>query len=394
VIVERRVATWAALCLPWGLLGCGSSEAPAKATAPAKVTAGVTEASLTTITLTADAVGRLGIETAVVEQRGMVRTRTVGGEVMPAAGAMTTVTAPVAGTLEAAAGASRVGTTLKGGTTVLRLVPLAPAERDVRVEAERAVDEAAGRQALAAQRLQRAARLASDGSGSRRAVEEAQAEMIAADAAIKAARDRLALAARSVSPSGALALNAPDDAMLLAVHAAPGQAVAAGARLFDLARLDPIWIRVAVFAGELGDIDRGASARIVPLGASGASPGVAAQPVVAPPTADAATAAVDLYYAAANAGGSLRPGQRVGVRVPLASPAQSLVVPRAAVLHDAYGGSWVYEARPSHAFVRRRVSVRDLVDGLAVLDQGPPSGTKVVTTGAAELFGTEFGVGK
>ena len=134
----------------------GHRQPPAKATAPAKVTAGVTEASLTTITLTAEAVGRLGIETAAVEQRGMMRTRTVGGEVIPAAGAQTTVTAPVAGTLEAAPGAARVGTTLKGGTTVLRLVPLAPAERDVRVEAERAVDEAAGRQALAAQRLQRA----------------------------------------------------------------------------------------------------------------------------------------------------------------------------------------------------------------------------------------------
>ena len=83
--------------------GCGSPQPPAKAAAPAKVTAGVTEASLTTITLTADAVGRLGIETAAVEQRGMMRTRTVGGEVMPAAGAQTTVTAPVAGTLEAAA---------------------------------------------------------------------------------------------------------------------------------------------------------------------------------------------------------------------------------------------------------------------------------------------------
>ena len=64
------------------------------------------------------------------------------------------------------------------------------------------------------------------------------------------------------------------------------------------------------------------------------------------------------------------------------------------MLHDAYGGTWVYEARPSHAFVRRRVSVRDQVDGLAVLDVGRPPGTKVVTVGAAELFGTEFGVGK
>ena len=36
----------------------------------------------------------------------------------------------------------------------------------------------------------------------------------------------------------------------------------------------------------------------------------------------------------------------------------------------------------------------DLVDGLALLDVGPAPGTRVVTAGAAELFGTEFGVGK
>jgi hypothetical protein len=35
-----------------------------------------------------------------------------------------------------------------------------------------------------------------------------------------------------------------------------------------------------------------------------------------------------------------------------------------------------------------------MVGESAVLDQGPPTGTRVVTAGAAELFGTEFGVGK
>jgi multidrug efflux pump subunit AcrA (membrane-fusion protein) len=118
------------------------------------------------------------------------------------------------------------------------------------------------------------------------------------------------------------------------------------------------------------------------------------QPIAAPPSADLSTAAVDLYYAAPNPGGTLRPGQRVGVRVPLRSEARSLVVPSAAVLHEAYGGSWVYEARDGHVFVRLRVSIVDLVDGLAVLDQGPPPGTRVVTVGAAEHCGTEFGVGK
>jgi len=34
------------------------------------------------------------------------------------------------------------------------------------------------------------------------------------------------------------------------------------------------------------------------------------------------------------------------------------------------------------------------VGTMAVLDHGPAPGTRVVTAGAAELFGTEFGVGK
>ena len=204
----------------------------------------------------------------------------------------------------------------------------------------------------------------------------------------------IACASRGVSATGALALDAPFDAVLQAVHAGPGQTVAAAAPLFDLVRLDTVWIRVPLYAGDIDQIDRRAPARVVPLGAAGTSPGTVARPVTAPPSADPSTAAVDLYYAAPNPGGALRPGQRVGVRVPLTSPAQSLVVPRAALLHDAYGGSWVYEARESNVFVRRRVSVVDLVEDLAVLDQGPPPGTRVVTAGAAELFGTEFGAGK
>ena len=45
-------------------------------------------------------------------------------------------------------------------------------------------------------------------------------------------------------------------------------------------------------------------------------------------------------------------------------------------------------------FQRQRVALIDMVGDFAVLSQGPPLGTRVVTAGAAELFGTEFGVGK
>lgn len=394
VDVRRAATAFLTLAVSWATLACGRSAPAEKSVPPAKVSGGVTEASLTTVTLTQDAAKRLGIETASIEHRGVTRTRSVGGDIVAAGGAQSTVTAPVAGTLEAAAGLPGAGASVTRGSVIARLIPLAPAERDVRIEAERAVNEAKGRQTLAVQRADRATKLAADGSGSRRAAEEAQADLVVANAALKAADDRLALASRGVSATGALTLTAPYDGVLQAIHAAPGQTVAAGAPLFDLVRLDPLWVRVPVFAGDMAQIDRRGVARIAPLGSAEAVAGTAAQPVAAPPSADPSTAGVDLYYAVANASGALRPGERVTVRLPLAAPVRSLVAPRAALLHDAYGGSWVYEAREAHVFTRRRVAVVDLVGDFAVLEHGPPPGTRVVTVGAAELFGTEFGVGK
>jgi membrane fusion protein, heavy metal efflux system len=45
-------------------------------------------------------------------------------------------------------------------------------------------------------------------------------------------------------------------------------------------------------------------------------------------------------------------------------------------------------------YSRQRVVVTDVSGPLAVLSQGPAEGMRVVTDGAAELFGVEFGAGK
>jgi multidrug efflux pump subunit AcrA (membrane-fusion protein) len=89
-----------------------------------------------------------------------------------------------------------------------------------------------------------------------------------------------------------------------------------------------------------------------------------------------------------------RPGERVGAALPLKGEAASLTVPWSAVVFDYHGGSWVYEAAADHTYIRRRVTVRFVKDAIAVLESGPPPGTKVVTAGAAELFGTEAGFSK
>ena len=70
------------------------------------------------------------------------------------------------------------------------------------------------------------------------------------------------------------------------------------------------------------------------------------------------------------------------------------MVPWSAVLHDIYGGTWVYESLGDHVYVRRRVEVKDVVDDFAVLTRGPAAGTEVVVVGAAELFSTEFSTSK
>jgi hypothetical protein len=70
------------------------------------------------------------------------------------------------------------------------------------------------------------------------------------------------------------------------------------------------------------------------------------------------------------------------------------VVPYAAVYYDLNGKTWVYTNPDLLTFVRASIDV-DSIDGdVAVLSEGPPSGTQVVIVGAPELYGTEFGVGQ
>jgi hypothetical protein len=70
------------------------------------------------------------------------------------------------------------------------------------------------------------------------------------------------------------------------------------------------------------------------------------------------------------------------------------VVPYAAILYDASGNTWAYTAPEPLRFVRQPIKI-DFIDGeKAVLLDGPPAGTPVVTVGAALLLGVEIGVGK
>ncbi len=319
--------------LPLLLLGVGVHGAPT-ASAPATITK---EAELTTLTLKPEAEERLRLKTVVVGRRAVPVTRLFAGEVVWSLGDEAGRVAPVlGGTLD----------------EVLRLA-------DQQAVADGRVRQAQLQVDAAMIAFERAKKVLSAEAGSVRSVDEAKALLAQAEAALATAKAQRDILGAPVAREG-------------------------GTRR--------AWVRAAIYSGEVGALDAAAMAGVRTLAGDAVSKSAA--PVRGPQTANAATATVDWYYEMP-AGMAARAGERVAVEILLRdSASEHLVVPFNAVLHDIHGGQWVYEAIAPHTYTRRRVQVSRLAGSDAVLASGPAVGSKVVTDGSAELFGTEFMTGK
>jgi hypothetical protein len=69
------------------------------------------------------------------------------------------------------------------------------------------------------------------------------------------------------------------------------------------------------------------------------------------------------------------------------------VIPYGAVIYDPTGAAWTYTSRDALTFVRQPITIEAIDGDRAVLKEGLPDGTIVVSVGTAELYGTEYGVG-
>ena len=375
--------------------GCGSrTELPKGATAaPAKVDNRVRESDLTRIRLTPEAEQRLGIEVKdPVEAKFALKTA-VAGEVVTIPGKTLIVNAPVAGTV-ALVRVLMPGQPLRDGEPVLRLTPLAGVQRDLKVTLEADLKAAKARLDNATQQLERAKQLLRDLAGSQRNVDVAEQEFGQAKAAHDAAVERAQqVNTRPLDADVHMTVTAPASGIVRQVQVATGQTVAAGAALFEVVDFRRVWIRVPVYAGDAAMFRNLTSVSIQSV--DGEGPVRRAVRVPAPPTADPVAVTVDLYYELPNPDGRLRPGQRVNVQLPAAMKTRDgLQVPASAILYDIHGGSWVYIAEPEHTYRRQRVEVIETQGGFAFVARGLGQGVHVVTAGAAELFGTEFGAGK
>lgn len=149
-------------------------------------------------------------------------------------------------------------------------------------------------------------------------------------------------------------------------------------------------VRVALNASDFARIDQDQAARILPE-ADGDAGTLTGQVAHVEQTAGYGDGAV--YYAPDSRDNGLAVGQRPRVEMALrGSGGAQQSVPYQAVLYDNEGATWVYTSPEALVFVRAPVKV-DYVEGdLAILGEGPPPGTRVVTVGVTELYGAEFGV--
>jgi hypothetical protein len=86
--------------------------------------------------------------------------------------------------------------------------------------------------------------------------------------------------------------------------------------------------------------------------------------------------------------------RRVGIQTARVRVAQRhrTLVPYAAVMYGAAGNAFVYTNPKRLTYVRRAIAIARIEGAAALVTHGPASGTAVVTVGAAELLGTEYGV--
>jgi hypothetical protein len=89
--------------------------------------------------------------------------------------------------------------------------------------------------------------------------------------------------------------------------------------------------------------------------------------------------------------------ERLGIRTATVQngegrQAELTVMPYSALVYDTNGRAWAYTSPEQLTFVRSRLTIERIEEQNVFLLDGPPPGTRVVTVGAAELYGTELGI--
>lgn len=375
-----------------------AKETPATVSKPAK------EDDLGTVVLKPEAEKRLGLETVVAEMKPVARWKTYAGEVTVPPGRRIIVSSPFLAKVAIEGDLLVPGQTVKKGQPIVTLMPTLSADAltqyaTLKIDIDGQVTQAKQQVDVAKLGVERVQGLLASRSIGAGALEDENNKLALAKTALKNAEARRDDLEKTIREAGAgsikaQTMNSPENGILRSAQVTSGQQVGVGTPLFEVERLDPIWVRVPVYVGDVTNFEMEKDASVGTLAGRTQDPTVPARPVAAPPSGDPLAATVDLFYELANPKAAYRPGQRIGVSIPLSGTSSGLVIPYSAIYYDIQGGTWVYEQIKDHTFVRRRVEVEQKTGDSVVVTRGIKAGAKVVTVAVPELYGTEFGFAK
>lgn len=272
------------------------------------------------------------VQTVMLQQRSLADQASGYGVVAPAADSVRTLSLPRAGQLLRLR--ASVGQKVNKGSSLLDFGTGADAELAWR-QAALAVDFARGELQRMRSLLEQQLATRSQVAGSEKALADAQAV--------------LALQQQLGADRGEQVLRAPFDGVVVAVLASPGERLAAGAPLLQLAGNGRLQAQVGLEPGDARRVRAGMAARVTDVVTAGNPvPGRVVQVAgVVDPQSQLVNVRIELPAS------KLMPGARVAATIALTHQV-AWVVPRSAVLRDARG-AYLFQVRAGRA---RRIAVQ------------------------------------
>jgi membrane fusion protein, heavy metal efflux system len=362
------------------------------------------ESDLAYVTLSKKAYKAVAIQTAPLKSQVVQERLTLTGWIMAKPGYEVTVTAPAAGYVRLAKDHKRAptaGERVSADQDLLVLEPvLTPVDQIQLAALKRGVE---GELAKAKTSLQtatteyeRVRELHAKNLRSQQDLDQAQRALEHAKEDQAAAQDKLKLFVTANVP-----LRAPRAGSVLALHASPGQYVAAAAPVVTIIDMQPVWLRVPVPEFDLPHIDVKQDVAITLKNSNGSASAPAkaftARPAGRVAQVDALRHTADFWYelTPAKDAPDFYKDQMVTVYMPLGVKRTEKLVPHDALVYDTHGNAWLYLERTKaddklHRFVRQRVQLGAPVGAQLIVRAELSEGDRVVTRGAAVLFSREF----
>ncbi|NBB87663.1 MAG: efflux RND transporter periplasmic adaptor subunit [Bacteroidetes bacterium] len=321
------------------------------------------------ITLTADEVAELRINTITVEDRPVTGYLSLPARVLPEANQQAYVTSLVSGRVEVLR--VGVGATVQQGQVLAEVTAPGLSQR---VAALRQARDELDRQ----RRLQdRDVGLTKNLNAAERAWATARQEL--RSIGVKAAR--IERVARGEEDLSTLPMEAPMSGVVLDRMAALGSPVDEGMELFYIVDLQPIRVVADVFERSLAQVREGQDVIIkTPVNPDRTYEGTIAQLV---PQVDTESRAVNARIRLSNSDGSLRPGMFATARVEITGEVQP-VLPSDAIMTDE-SGTYVIVDEGNNTYRRQPVAAAADAEGSVVVPELAP-GTMVVMEGAFQIM--------